>query len=317
MLAPNQIVPIYIVSGFLDSGKTSLIHNMIEDEGFSRGQKTLVIVCEEGMKEFDEEALKKKKIDVHMIDDVEKMTPSLFVDLNKQYRPERVIIEYNSVFTFQKLDTMRLPAQWELVQVIAMVDATTYENYMTNMRQLMTDPMMNADLVLFNRVEDGMPISSWRRQVRAMNSTTMVLFEFTDGRSDDGVSDEDLPYDMKADVIDITDEQFGIFYLDALDHPSRYDDKVIRIKGQVFADDGVPQGFYRFGRLAMTCCADDIQPVTLLCRGNLKPSKNKWYELTAKAQCVYYKAQDHEMVALMEAETHLTDKPKDEYVTFS
>ncbi len=317
MRAPDQIIPIYIVSGFLDSGKTTLIHNMLEDDSFSRGQKTLLIVCEEGMEEYDADALAKRKVDLYMLDSEADMTPQLFVELNKKYHPERVIIEYNSVFTFAKLDTMQLPLHWELVQVIAMVDATTYESYMNNMRQLMTDPMQNADLILFNRVTEGMPISAWRRQLRAMNNTTTILFEFTDGHSDDGVSDDDLPYDMKADVIEISDEQFGAFYLDSLDHPNRYDNRTLRIKGQVFADPGVPKGFYRFGRLAMTCCANDIACTSLLCRGDLKPSESKWYTLTAKAQCVYNKAQDHDMVALMQLEATPAVKPKEQYVTFT
>ena len=316
-MRPDEIIPIYIVAGFLDSGKTSLIHNMLEDEGFSRGQKTLLVVCEEGNEEYDEARLAKQNVSLFMVDGEEEMVPSLFVDLDKKYRPERVIIEYNNVFKFAKLNTMQLPRRWELVQVITMVDATTYELQMNNMRQLMTDPMQNSDLILFNRVEEGMPISAWRRQLRAMNSSTTILFEFTDGHSDDGVSDEDLPYDMKADVIEITDEQFGLFYLDAMDHPQRYDDKVIKLKGQVFSDPGVPKGFFGFGRLAMTCCANDIQPLTLLCRGDMRPSKTKWYTLTAKAQCVYNKAQDHDMVALMQMDATVADKPKEQYVTFN
>jgi len=316
-MRPDEIIPIYIVAGFLDSGKTSLIHNMLEDESFSRGQKTLLIVCEEGEEEYDEAKLAAQKVNLFTVDSEADMKPALFVELNRQFRPERVIIEYNNVFKFAKLNTMNLPPRWELVQVITMVDATTYENYMINMRQMITDPMQNSDLILFNRVEESMPISQWRRQLRAMNGSATILFEFTDGHSDDGVSDEDLSYDMKADVIEITDDQFGEFYLDSMDHPNRYDDKTIRIKGQVFSDAGVPKGFFRFGRLAMTCCANDIQPLTLLCRGDLRPSEKKWYTLTAKAQCVYNKAQDHDMVALMQLESTVADKPKDQYVTFT
>lgn len=317
MRNPQQIVPMYIVSGFLDSGKTTLIHGMFEDEGFSRGQKTLLVACEEGEKEFDAAALAAQKVTLHTIEDESEMQPSLFVELNKRYKPERVIIEYNSVFTLAKLETMQLPPQWELVQLIALVDATTFDNYINNMRQLMADPLQRADLILFNRCEEGMPISAWRRQMRAMNASATILFEFTDGHSDDGVSDEDLPYDMKADVIDIDDDSFGTFYLDSLDHPARYDDKVLRIKGQVFADAGTPKGFYRFGRLAMTCCANDIASLTLLCRGDLRPSSQKWYTLTAKAQVVYNKAQDHDMVALMQVEAVCAEKPKEKYVTFN
>ena len=316
-MRPDEIIPIYIVAGFLDSGKTSLIQNMLEDDSFSRGQKTLLIVCEEGNEEYDESKLARQNVHLHMVDGAEDMTPTLFVELDRQYKPERVIMEYNNVFKFVTLAGMQMPRRWELVQVITMVDATTYELQMNNMRQLMTDPMQNSDLILFNRVEEGMPISSWRRQLRAMNGSATILFEFTDGHSDDGVSDEDLPYDMKADVIEITDEQFGTFYLDSMDHPKRYDGKVIRIKGQVFDDAAVPKGFFAFGRLAMTCCANDIQPITLLFRGDMRASKSKWYTLTAKAQCVYNKAQDHDMLALMQMDATVADKPKEQYVTFN
>ena len=316
MRLPNQIVPIYIVSGFLDSGKTSIIHNMLEDDGFSRGQKTLIVVCEEGMEEYDEAALSKHNTKVHVINSVDEMTPSLLVDLNKQYKPERVIVEYNSVFTFAKLNTMQLPAAWELVQVIAAVDATTYENYMVNMRQLMTDPMQNADLILFNRCENDMPISTWRRQMRALNNNTMILFEFTDGHSDDGVSDEDLPYDMKAEIIDIKDEDFGVFYLDAMDHPDRYDRKTLRFKGQAFRDTSLPKDFVRFGRNAMTCCADDIACLAFILRGDVVPSDSKYYTLTCRSESVYNKPQDRDIVALMQLSVEETTPPKDKYVTF-
>lgn len=316
MRLPNQIVPIYIVSGFLDSGKTSIIHNMLEDEGFSRGQKTLIVVCEEGMEEYDESMLAKHNAKLHIVDSIEEMTPMLFVDLNKQHKPERVIIEYNSVFTFAKLNTMQLPAAWELVQVIDMVDATTYENYMVNMRQLMTDPMQNADLILFNRCENDMPISAWRRQMRALNPSTTILFEFTDGHSDDGVSDEDLPYDMKADIIDIKDEDFGVFYLDAMEHPDRYDQKTLRFKGQAFRDPQLPKDFVRFGRYAMTCCADDIACLAFVMRGDVKPSDSKYYTLTCRSESVYNKAQDHDIVALMQVSVSDATPPKDKYVTF-
>ena len=92
---------------------------------------------------------------------------------------------------------------------------------------------------------------------------------------------------------------------------------MVRFKGQVFAEPGVPKGFFRFGRLAMTCCANDITCLGFLCRGDLKPSKTQWYTLTAKAQTVYNKAQDHEMVALMQVSAEPTEKAKDEYVTFN
>lgn len=317
-MRPDEIIPVYIVSGFLDSGKTTLIHSMFDDDSFSRGQKTLLVVCEEGEVEYDEKALAGKNVQVHMVDSVEEMEPRMFVELSRRYPDtERVIIEYNSMFTFAKLNTMVLPKRWELVQVIALVESATFENYIANMRQQMADPLQNADLILFNRCEEGMPISSWRRQMRAMNSNATILFEFTDGHSDDGVSDEDLPYDMKADIISISEDQFGTFYLDALDHPQRYDGKTLKFKGQVFGDNTLPKDFYLFGRLAMTCCANDITCCAFMCRGGLRPSQTKWYTLTCKVECAYSRQQDREMIVLTQIDATVTDKAKDKYVTFN
>jgi len=317
-MRPDEIIPVYIVSGFLDSGKTTLIHSMLEDDSFSRGQKTLLVVCEEGMEEYDEKSLAGKNVKLCTVDSAEEMEPKFFVDLARQNAGiERVIIEYNSMFTFAKLNTMTLPRHWELVQVIALVDSQTYENYIANMRVQMADPLQNADLILFNRCDNGMPISAWRKQMRAMNKNATIIFEFKDGHSDDGVSDEDLPYDMKAEIINITEEQFGTFYLDALDHPKRYDGKKIKVKGQVFSGDGLPKDYFLFGRLAMTCCANDITCCGFMCRGGLRPSQTKWYTLTASVDCVYSREQDHDMIALTQIDATVTDKAKDKYVTFN
>ena len=290
----NQIIPIYIVAGFLDSGKTTLIHNMIDDESFSRGQKTLLVVCEDGEEEYDAEKLAKQKVTLHMVDSVEDMTPSLFVDLNKQYKPERVIIEYNNTFTFAKLDTMQLPPKWELVQVIDMVDATTFDSYMNNMRQLMTDPMQNADLILFNRCENDMNVSAWRRQLRAMNSTTTILFEYNDGHSDDGVSDEDLPYDMKADVIKIDPKDFGIWYIDALDKKDRYEGKVVEFTGMVLKSPEFPKNYFVPGRMAMTCCEADMTFLGFICKArearNLETKQ--WVKVRAKIAYEFWQDYD-------------------------
>ena len=108
-MRPDEIIPIYIVAGFLDSGKTTLIHNMLDDTGFSRGQKTLLIVCEEGNEEYDEAKLARQNVHLHMVDSAEDMTPTLFVELDRQYKPERVIMEYNNVFKFVTLAGMQMP----------------------------------------------------------------------------------------------------------------------------------------------------------------------------------------------------------------
>lgn len=314
-MSTQEFVAVYLVTGFLESGKTTLINSMLQDEDFSRGQKTLIICCEEGIEEYDVDALAKSDVTIVTLDSAEEVTTEKMKALNKEYKPERVIIEYNSVWTIERLGSCMLPPKWEVVQILTTVDATTFDNYFTNMRQIMTDPMKVSDLVLFNRCEPKANKSPWRRQVKAVNARVNVMFENTDGTSEDGVSDEDLPYDMKASVIDIPDEHIPTFFLDSMDHPDRYDRKTIRMVGQCFADKSLPKGYYMFGRMAMTCCADDIAPIGWITQGLQRPSSKSYVRMTAS--CKRVMSQGESMLMLTEVRVEPAAAPKEKYLSFN
>lgn len=311
----QEIVPVYVMTGFLESGKTTMIHSMLQDDGFSRDQRTLILVCEEGVEDYDTDLLNEHHAVYHVFDEPEDMTALKLKELNNQYKPERVIMEYNNMWKLDKLGQTKLPPRWEYVQVITLADATTFDNYMTNMRTLLTDPMKEADLVLINRCTPDTPKSAWRRQIRAMNPNCNILFENTDGTTEDGVSDEDLPYDMKADIIDMTEEQVGTFYMDALDHPDRYDGKTVRLVGQPFPEGGLPQGYYLFGRYAMTCCTNDIAKIGWVCQGTVKPSSRSFIRLTAK--CRKVTQGDQAVLMLLEQKVEKASAPKEKYISFT
>ena len=313
-MSNQQFIPVYLITGFLESGKTTLINSMLQDKDFSRGQRTLVICCEEGIEEYDEFALQGTDTTIVTLDSADEVTTEHFKELNAQYKPERVIIEYNSVWTIERLGSCMMPRLWEMVQIMTCVDATTFENYFTNMRQIMTDPMKVSDLVISNRCDPAKNKSPWRRQVKAINPGLNVLFENTDGTSDDGVADEDLPYDMKASVIDITDEQLGIFYLDSIEHPERYDRKTVRFVGQCF-NEKLPKGFCLFGRMAMTCCADDVAPVGWITQGTLRPGAKGFLRLTAS--CKRVMQGDEAMLMLTEVRSESAPAPKEKYLNFN
>lgn len=316
MKTTQKIAGVYIVTGFIESGKTSLIHSMLEDKNFTQGAKTLIISCEEGIEEYNEKLLAESNCTLITMDDKEQWNEKNLVELDAKVQPERVIIEYNNMWGIDYLGQVEMPGLWRVVQVITTVDATTYENYMANVRTLLTDPMKEADLVLFNRCTDDMPKSQWRRQIRAMNPNTNILFEANDGSSDDGVADEDLPYDMKADVIDISDDQLGIFYIDSLDHPGRYDGKTVRFVGQPFQDNAMPQGFCLFGRMAMTCCANDVAPIGWVTRcAALKPVSRHFYRLTAK--CEMKTNGKESVLMLVEQKAEPAPRPRERYLSFT
>lgn len=319
-MSNQEFIPVYLITGFLESGKTTLINSMLADEDFNQRstggkQKTLVIVCEEGMEEYDEDKLAKQNVSVVMLDSADEVTTERMAELAEEYKPERVIIEYNSMWTIERLGGCMLPRLWEVVQIMTAVDATTFDNYFANMRQLMTDPMKVADLVLFNRCDPKASKSPWRRQVKAVAPRANVLFENTDGTSEDGVADEDLPYDMKAGIIDIADEHIPTFYLDSMDHPERYDRKTVRLVGQVFSEKGMPKGFYFFGRMAMTCCANDIAPIGWITQGLQRPSTKNFVTLTASCRKVM--AEGEAMLMFTEVRVEPATPPKEKVLSFS
>lgn len=308
--------PVYIITGFLDSGKTKFVSEMLADDGFSEGERTLLLCCEEGEEEYDAELLKKSNTVLVQLDDVDDLTK--LVQLDKEYRPERILIEYNSTWMMDSLYSAKKPDRWDLAQIITLVDAATFELYLKNMRKFMADGLQEADLVIFNRCTQETTKSPYRRTVLAMNNTARIFFENTDGSMDDGVSDEDLPYDVSAPIIEIEDTQFGTFYLDALEHADRYDGKTIHVKGRAFRMKDMPKKCFVFGRHAMTCCVDDIGGIGYICKckGEL-PKENDWIMLTAKVEAGFSPLHNRDGIILVEREIEPAQPPKEELVYFN
>ncbi len=308
--------PVYIITGFLESGKTKFISEMLADDGFSEGERTLLLCCEEGEEEYDSKLLHRTNTVLEPLDEPEDLEK--LVELDEKYRPERVIIEYNSTWLLQALYSAKKPESWDLAQIITLVDSTTFEIYLKNMRSFMADGLTEADLVIFNRCTEETTKSPYRRTVLAMNNTARIFFENTDGSMDDGVSDEDLPYDVSAKIIEISDTQFGVFYLDAMEHPDRYDGKTIHVKGRAFRMNGMPKGCFVFGRHAMTCCVDDIGGIGYLCKvdGEL-PRKDAWIMLTAKVEASFSPIHNRDAIILIAQTINPAKPPEEELVYFN
>lgn len=310
--------PVYIITGFLESGKTRFITEMLTDDGFSEGERTLLICCEEGENSYDPELLRRTNTVLVMLEDMENLSGDRLSRLNQEYRPERVLVEFNSTWLLESLYACQKPKNWDLAQIIALVDASTFDIYLKNMRKFMADGLQEADLVIFNRCTEETAKSAYRRTVLAMNNTARIFFENTDGSMDDGVSDEDLPYDVSAPVIEIGDDQFGIFYLDALDHADRYDGKTVRIKGRAFRTKQMPKNCFVFGRHAMTCCADDIGGIGYLCRWqDALPAKNAWIMLTARVESGFSPLHNRDGINLLGITIEPAQPPEEELVYFN
>ena len=170
-------VPVYVVNGFLESGKTSFIRETLSDPYFSDGGKTLLLLCEEGEEEYDGHVLESYDTVQVTVEGKAEFTPEFLESCRKQYRPTQVMIEYNGMWGMQLLREIPLPRGWFLAQGITLVDAGTFDLYMQNMKSLFMDMVQDSDLVIFNRCAEGTKAASYKRNIRAANPRAQVEFE--------------------------------------------------------------------------------------------------------------------------------------------
>lgn len=313
-------MPAYLITGFLESGKTSFILDTIQDKQFSRGERTLIIACEEGEVEYDEKILKSAKCVVEYIEDEDDFNSENLESLVKKHKPTRIMIEYNGMWSLRTM-AQRAPKDWLFYQIFMFLDYTKYNVYMNNMRQLLSDNVAVADILIFNRIERGtIDKKAIRRSLKALNPRIEMMFEYTDGSVEQGFQgDEDMPFDIKADPVVIEHDDFGLWYIDIMDKMERYKGKNVRVKGMVFRASNVPEGYFVISRRAMTCCADDIAVIGILCKTpeGRNYEKGEWVEvcgeITLEKQACYKGIGP----VLIAKEIAPTDKADDELVYFN
>lgn len=277
-------VPIYLISGFLEGGKTTFLNFTLQQDYFSINGKTLVILCEEGEEEYERKALAMKNTVIEVIESKEDLTLERLEALEIIHQPERVVIEFNGMWLVSEFEQMKKPDGWGIEQEIVCVDASTYQVYMANMKSLFMDMVRNADMVIFNRCKDGDPLPQYRRGIKVANQSCEVIFENEDGEMGDIFQDE-LPFDLEADIIEILPEDYGIWFVDSMDNPEHYDGKTLKFKARVMKPRGMGSKFFVPGRTAMTCCADDTTFLGYVCKSAYAPKlkPGSWVEVTAKA----------------------------------
>ena len=311
-------IPVDLFTGFLDGGKTSFIRQTMDEGQFKDGLTTLLILCEEGEEEIDILRLNDSKFVVKKIEDEDQVSETLLMSFDKEVKPGRVIIETNGLWDIEEL-LDAFPKHWQIAEVITPVDCTTFEMYLNNMKMMMTNQFLYSDLVVFNRCTEEHDRAMFKRMVRAVNRRAQVLFEDPEGNVDDKC-DEELPYDVNAKIIEIGDDDFGIFYIDALDHLDVYKGKTVRYKAMVYHPKKAREDVFVLGRMAMTCCADDVAFVGFPCQyGKAKDLKDKeWIYVTARVGSAYSREYEQDAPVLYaESITKNADKPEEDLVYFN
>ena len=313
-----QEIPVYLFTGFMDSGKTTLIKETLFENDFGGDNRTVIIVCEDGDEEYDEAKLNTINAKVAMIEEQEDFTTETLQKIQETYKPEQIFIEYNGTWDIATLLETKMPDGWVIVQSLATVDATTFEMYLANMRAMIMEQLFKADVVIFNRCDDNTPKGKFRRAVKAQNRPAQIVYERADGTIDES-ADEELPFDINADVIDITDADYAIWYMDCLDNPKKYEGKKVSFLALVYNPDKLKKGIFVPGRFAMTCCADDVQYMGFLCKADdWSEFKAKQYvTVTARFEYKFMKEYGEEGPVFYAEQVEAAEKPKEELVYFN
>ena len=182
-----------------------------------------------------------------------------------------------------ELLSIKYPRNWELQGVYSTVDGTTLDMYLTNMRNMLMEQLTESELIVVNRCAPEVDRSGFRRALKVQNPMAQLIFEDPEGKIIQP-SKEDLPYDVTKDRIVIADEDFGIWYVDAYDHPELYLHKEIEFTAQAFRPKGMAEDMFVPVRKIMTCCADDIRYYGYPCRlpGKQEIPKHQWMHIKAK-----------------------------------
>lgn len=273
------MIPVYMINGFLESGKTEFIKYTIAQPYFQTKGTTLLILCEEGEVEYEAKLLKKSRTVVELIEEEEDFTIEHLEELAKKHNPVRIIIEYNGMWNCKDL---YLPNDWGVEQQITTIDASTFPMYYTNMKSMVAEMVRKSEMIIFNRCDGIKELSTYKRNVKAVNPQAEIIFEDSEGEINE-MMEEELPYDLNAGVIELDNFGYGIWYLDMMDHPERYEGKTVQFVGMVLRPKKFPEGFFVPGRMAMTCCADDMAFLGYACQfdGAKDLPEKSWVRVTA------------------------------------
>ena len=282
-------IPVYVFTGFLESGKTKFIQETLEDPRFNAGERTLLLVCEEGEEEYDPSRYPHKNVYLEVLEDAESVTTEELARLEKKHRAERVVLELNGMQLvgdfFQKM-----PENWGIAQEVMFADATTILQYNQNMRALVVDKLQGCEMVVFNRVPVGADVMPFHKLARALNRRVDIVYDFQDGSTTFDEIQDPLPFDLNAPVIEIGDDDYALFYRDITEESKKYDKKTVRFLAQVAKLRHDKVGMFAPGRFVMTCCEADITFMGIPCRyaeaASLK--SRSWVRVTAKVEVKFH-----------------------------
>ena len=317
-MAESRQIPVYLFTGFLEAGKTKFIQETLEDKRFNSGERMLLLVCEEGIEEFEPEEFASPNVKLKAVENESDLTGENLIAWRRAADAERVLVEYNGMWM---LDTLygALPEGWLVAQEFMFADAGTFLTYNANMRQLCYDKLKSAELVVFNRFRADMDKMEFHKVVRGASRRADIAYEAPDGSVAYDDIEDPLPFDLDAPVVEIADSDYALWYRDMSEEPKKYSGKTVRFKGRCIRRKGVPANSFIIGRHIMTCCEADIAFSALICNldGQPMPENDEWVILTAKMDYKFHRSYGRRGPVLTAVSIERTEPPAQQVATFN
>ena len=285
--------PVYLFTGFLESGKTKFIQETHADPKFFQvGDRTLVLLFEEGEEELDPAGFASPDVFIEFLTEKSQLNPDKLAALQRKHTATRVMIEYNGMWLLPELFNA-VPEGWLIYQEIMFADASTFDVFNANMRNLTVDKLSTCELIVFNRCDSDTDKQELHKIVRAISRRCDIIYENTDGSFEYDEIEDPLPFDINAPVIEIGDGDFALWYRDLSENMHAYDGKTVTFLGMVTKNDRLPKHSFVIGRQIMTCCEADMTFLGFICKArearNLE--NRQWVKVRAKIE--YEEWQDY------------------------
>ena len=310
-------MPVYLFTGFLESGKTKFIQETLEDKRFCNKEKTLLLVCEEGEEEYAPEQFATDTVVIRVLEGQEQLTTENLTKWAQETKADRVVIEYNGMWLLDALYAA-MPEGWVVYQEFMFADAGTFLSYNGNMRQLVYDKLKSCELVVFNRFKPDMDKMEFHKVVRAASRRADIAYESTDGKVVYDDIEDPLPFDLNAPVIEIGDADFAEWYRDLGETPANYEGKTVRFKCRALKRSKMPANTFIVGRHVMTCCVEDIQYCWLVAQDDrgYNPENQQWINITGKISVQKHKLYKGKGLVLFVKEITSAEGPENPVATF-
>lgn len=312
-------IPVYLFTGFLESGKTKFIEETMEDPRFNNGEKTLILVCEEGLEEYTPEKFSADKVYIEIIENEEDLNPANLKALLKKHSAKRVLVEYNGMWMLDSLINA-LPNNWIIAQEFMFADASSIIGYNNNMRNLVVDKLQNCELVVFNRYSTDIDKMELHKIVRGVNTRADIAYEFPNGDVEYDDIEDPLPFDRDAHIVTVEDKDYAYFYRDVSEHLDFYNGKTVKFKCVVAKNKELNNTQLVVGRHIMTCCVEDITFAGFLLVGSegtvSRFESRNWAMVTAELKVEYNKLYGREGPVLYLTDIARTSLPEEEVATF-